>query len=250
MKRLTAVLAALMMGGSVGAAVAAEAPEAKKLVERFEQYRGYDEDFAFTLTNIADGESRERSRNELRVYVSGRKSLVQFRSPARVEGRAILKRGNDMWLYITDTRNVLRVSPTQRIIGETSIGDVVGTDYSGAYSATVEGEADVDGTPTWKLRLKTREGGQTYPEIVLWLEQRERHRPVKAEYYSGSGRILKKVYFSQFRTFNGNEFVYSMKLVDALREGNFTWMRFDGYDRRDLSDAWFRKNQLGSVTVD
>ena len=117
---------------------------ATELVEIIDSYRGLSNaGFSFDITNVSYKAARDSRTNKLSVDVKAANSLVRFQSPARQQGRVLLKQDNDMWLYIPGTRKVIRISPAQRLLGETSNADVTGSNFSRDYNANiVTNEAD------------------------------------------------------------------------------------------------------------
>lgn len=221
----------------------AQAPDAEALLQRFDQYRGYgDQGFSFVIENSSHQQDSERS-NQLKVRVLGQRSLVSFLSPERERGRAMLKDGKNMWLYIPGTRKVIRITPAQRLIGQASNGDVMGTTLSGQYD--VESlEQDNSTQPSWKLTLSAGKEGLTYGRIELWLSQQADHKPLQAKFYSRSGKHLKTAEYLSTTEVNGEPKLASIKLTDAIRPEHYTLMTFGQYQTEELDTALFNKDAL------
>jgi hypothetical protein len=119
-----------------------------RLLDTIDSYRGYQgQGFSFDIINMSFRPDTKTRENKLKVKVLGSKSLVEFMSPKREKGRALLKDDSNLWLYIPGTRKTIRVAAAQRLLGETSNGDVLGTSFSQDYqveSVTYVNQNDVN----------------------------------------------------------------------------------------------------------
>lgn len=223
----------------------AQQPDAHALLQTFDQYRGYgDEGFSFVIDNSSHQPGTAARSNRLKVRVLGERSLVSFLSPEREKGRAMLKEGKNMWLYIPGTRKVIRITPAQRLIGQASNGDVMGTTLSKQYQIDALAPAEVNQQPSWKLELSTSAEGSTYGRIELWLSQQADHAPLQAKFYSRSGKHLKTAEYLSTMEVNGEPKLAQVKLIDAIRPQHYTVMTFSQYQKEDLDAALFNKDAL------
>ncbi|NQZ08014.1 MAG: outer membrane lipoprotein-sorting protein [Algicola sp.] len=243
-----------------------EAPDvaldANQLLSYIDSLRGYqDQSFSFELSNISYKKNKQKHRNKLVVKVLNDASLVEFVAPARSKGRKILKQAQNMWIRFPRTRNVLRVSPAQRLLGETSNGDVTGTNFSEDYTATLEASPEKSETipnksetpsnksevisekPLLKLLLTAKHDKTTYQKVVFFLDS-ENHQPVRSDFYARSGKLAKQAYYTEFKEFGGELKLHKMRLVNPIIEGSYTWMMFDNYKKQTLEPAIFHKDAL------
>ncbi|WP_157729742.1 outer membrane lipoprotein-sorting protein [Bacterioplanes sanyensis] len=224
---------------------AAAEPDANELLQRFDQLRGYgDQGFSFVIENSSHQPEKAPHTNRLKVRVLSDLSLVSFLSPEREKGRAMLKDGKNMWLYIPGTRKVIRVTPAQRLIGQASNGDVMGTTLSGQYQVAAKQAVQWQQQSSWQLSLQPLQEGATYGRIELWLSQQSPAMPQQAEFYSRSGKLLKTAIYEEVSEFNGHEKLARIKLVDAVRPQHYTIMNFSEYQPEDLDAAIFNKDAL------
>jgi hypothetical protein len=113
----------------------AATPDAEALLKRSDTYRnGWP---AYTLrvkiTDYESGKSDEEHDYEVSQKGS-EKTYVEFMSP-REKGRHLLMLGDDMWVYLPDTSRPVRITPLERLTGDSSNGDVASTNNSFDYSA-------------------------------------------------------------------------------------------------------------------
>jgi len=222
-----------------------ESNSASQLMRIIDSYRGLNSDgFSFDITNVSYKENRDSRTNQLSVDVKQDNSLVKFQSPARQKGRILLKKNSDMWLYIPGTRKVIRISPAQRLLGETSNADVTGSNFSRDYSGEIIPQ---DNPEQIQLVLSAKENNMSYQKVIFWLQNQAPFKPIKSEYYARSGKLLKTAQYKAFKEFNGELKVHKMLLSDPLISGSYTWMLFDNYRISELPDALFNKEAIVSL---
>jgi len=218
---------------------------ATQLVSIIDSYRGLNTaGFSFDITNVSYKENRDSRTNQLSVDVKQDNSLVKFQSPARQQGRILLKKHSDMWLYIPGTRKVIRISPAQRLLGETSNADVTGSNFSRDYSGEIIPQ---DNPEQIQLVLSAKENNMSYQKVIFWLQNQAPFKPIKSEYYARSGKLLKTAQYKAFKEFGGELKVHKMLLSDPLISGSYTWMLFDNYRSSELPDALFNKEAIVSL---
>ncbi|MFW6364959.1 MAG: outer membrane lipoprotein-sorting protein [Spirochaetota bacterium] len=222
-----------------------QSPDA--IVEAADRYRGFKDSFAQVsrLTYYKNG-SAESVQN-LKVYVNDQSnSLVRFFGPGREKGRIMLMSGNNVWLYIPDTRNPIRLTPQQRLIGQASNGDVARTNYSEDYTAAMAGSETVDGRICHVLKLTAKENSTTYQHIEYFVEK-STNMPVKARFFAKSGKLLKTGHFRNPKTFHGRSILTELFLTDELRKDERTIIQVSEISRESLPAVYFNKNYLERI---
>lgn len=220
-------------------------PNANELVSILDSYRGFnDSGFTMQTTTISYKKDRKPRTNQVLVKVLGDKSHVTFESPARAKGRMILSRDNNMWVYFPGTRKVVRISAAQKLLGEASNADILGTALSAHYSAKILGETQIEETEVFELELLATHKKASYPRIVFYMDKGSQHKPVKSDYFSRSGKLLKSAFYKGFMKVEGEEKIHKMLFVNPLIEGSYTWMRFDNMHKSQLPDTLFNKSNL------
>lgn len=178
-------------------------------------------------------------------------SLVRIVEPSRDRGKMMLKNGNEIWFFDSATKSGMRISPQQRLMGTASNGDVVTVNLARDYTAQIQGEESiVDGDrierACHRLRLVGANPAVTYPAIDYWVE-RGTHRPVKAMFYSDSGRLLKTAYYRRFENQLGRERPTETVIIDGVDAQLVTVLRYSNYQSRDITDSWLTRDGLAQV---
>lgn len=178
-------------------------------------------------------------------------TLVRIVEPSRDRGKMMLKNGNEIWFFDPATKSGMRISPQQRLLGTASNGDVVTANLAHDYMAQIVGEETIlDGDRTerasYRLKLTATSSAVMYPAIDYWVE-RGSNRPVKAMFYSDSGRVLKTAYYRRFENQLGRERPTETVIIDGVDAQLVTVMRYSNYRARDIADAWLTRDGLTQV---
>jgi len=158
------------------------------------------------------------------VYAqSGRRSLVVFRSPSE-RGQKMLMLGDDFWLVLPSSQRPLRITPTQKLLGDASNGDIATLTWAEDYDGRTVGESMVNGVPCVRLDLAGQRKGVSYARIVLALATSD-HHPVAAELYVASNKLAKEAVF-EMGELAGRSQVTAMILTDHIQHERRTEIRY------------------------
>lgn len=176
----------------------------------------------------------------LEVFTKGRdKTRVNTILPTRDRGRNMVMIGEEMWAYVPNLKRAVRVALNQKLTGQAANGDVSRMRWWGDYSAVKESEDE----KFWVLMLTARKKGLTYEKVRAWIEKGS-FRPVKAEYLSLSGMVLKKTSFGRFRSIAGEVRPTEILIQDAKNANDSSIIRILKLEARDSSDTIFNQNAL------
>lgn len=175
-------------------------------------------------------------------------SLIWFVKPARDAGKVMMKRGDDLWFYDPGTKASIRISPQQRLLGQASNGDVVTVNFAKDYDAALVSTDEIqDGERqrrrAYQLELKARTDEATYAAITLWVDALD-HRPLKAQFFADSGRVLKTAYYRRFQPQLGAERPTETVIIDGVNPRSVTVLRMSNYTARDIPATWFTRDYL------
>lgn len=186
---------------------------------------------------------REGAVHKQRRYTvlqrEGRRSLVLMQSPAE-RGQKVLMLGDDYWLILPKTQRPIRITPTQKLLGDASTGDIASMRWAGDYDGRVAGEETCNDDPAQRclhLSLGAQRKGVTYARIELWLGA-AMHEPVRADLYVASGKLAKRARFV-LETDGQRMRVREMLLTDEIQSGRQTIVRYLSRTPRRAPDEWF-----------
>jgi outer membrane lipoprotein-sorting protein len=231
----------------LGVGSAGWADEAADIVRDADRARRPGDSFVWQITITSQEAKKAPTVDGFEVYVKGNgRSFVKFVAPPRNLGRSLLALGRDLWIYLPDAGKPVRIPFSQRLVGQVANGDIARTDYAGDYDARLLGEESVDGVACHVLDLKAKTKDVTYAEIKYWVSKDGR-RPAKAEYYAGTGTLLKTGFFDGFKEIAGHLLSTRLTLIDAIRTDKKSVLDYGEVTVRDLPDKYFDKNYMKTL---
>jgi outer membrane lipoprotein-sorting protein len=228
-------------------ATPAAADEAAEIVRDADRFRRPADSFVWKITITSEEAKKAPTVDGFEVYVKGAgRSVVKFVAPPRNVGRSLLALGRDLWIYLPDAGKPVRIPFSQRLVGQVANGDIARADYTGDYEVTLIGDEPVGGVACHVLELKARTKEVTYAGVKYWVSK-EGRRPVKAEFYAGTGTLLKTGVFANFKEVAGRVLVTRLTLVDAIRKDRASVLDYGEITVRDLPEKYFDKNFMKSL---
>ncbi|MCB2215205.1 outer membrane lipoprotein-sorting protein [Desulfofustis glycolicus] len=203
--------------------------------ESYEMYR--------KLINVEpDGSSKE-----FVLYTAKKgqdKMVALFLSPASEQGRATLRLGDNMWLYIPNVGKPIRITSLQSVIGGVfNNSDILRLDYSTEYSVS-KAEETAD---RYLLQLKAKTPTVAYDTLKMEVD-RETLLPLTIEAYAASGMLIKTLRYSDIDDFGDGLLRPARLETDSpLYRGYKSVMLFAKIHKRDFADEVFTLNYLPKV---
>lgn len=184
---------------------------------------------------------------EMRGWKKGDdQGLVRYTAPAKERGTAYLRSGESTWLYLPSAEKVVRVGAKQNFGGgDFSNADIFRLSLVKDYDPTLVGEEAAEGQPCYKLELKARDRSIAYDRVVYWVRSDGTFYPVKADYYTLSGKNLKSLVLAQVKPIGGRPRPTLLTMESRVDEGSRTRLEFlTIQDDVRLDDRLFTPNAL------
>ena len=205
-----------------------------------------------TLTEYVSGKPKDQ--DQLVVYSKEDPTTRQFRNlvryvePPRDAGKMVLLDAHNLWFYDPSSKASVRISPQQRLIGQAAVGDVLTTNFVVDYAGKLLGDATISDADRqqrtcWHLDLKAVTDLATYNRIEYWVEHGS-FQPIKAKFYSDSGRLLKILYYRAFEPELGVIRPTEAVIIDAVDTALVTTLKFSDYRVQEIPEAWFQRDYL------
>jgi putative ABC transport system permease protein len=191
------------------------------------------------IDNFDDDKLAESA--DFEVLITGENSLVRFLSP-RTKGQSLLMRGDDMWFFLPAVSRPVRITPIQRLIGNTSNGDLARLRYADDYAPTLAGEETINGVPCVILDLQAKRKVATYQRIRYAIRKTD-SMPVRAEFFVGSGRQLKTAHFEEPKLFAGLTVISRIVIVDHVNARSKTVMTFTSFEPKAIDSKVFNPSR-------
>ncbi|MHB1142360.1 MAG: outer membrane lipoprotein-sorting protein [Sulfuricaulis sp.] len=231
-------LVAAMLALSAPVALALDGDEILRQVDRrlnpesYEMYR--------KLINIEpDGRKKEFVLFSVK---KGRDAMIAlFLDPPSEKGRATLRLGDNMWLYIPNVGKPLRITSLQSVVGGVfNNADILGLDYSVEYKTE---KAEQQGN-NYLLDLKARTAAVAYDHLTMRVD-RATLAPIEIEAYAASGLLIKTLRFKDIKDFgNGIKRPATMETDSPLYKGYKSVMIYANIKPRTLPDEVFTLDYL------
>jgi hypothetical protein len=212
------------------------------------------------VTTLNRDGSVDKERRYTVFTQTGHRSLVLMRSPAEA-GQKVLMLGDDFWLLMPNSSRALRITPSQKLLGDASTGDIATMSWADDYTGTLVGEETCadgpppgrpkagdapsagsraadggPGTPCLHLSLQAARKGLSYQRIELWLGK-TRHEPLAAELFVQSDKLAKQARFVLDKPAAPTA-VDEMVLADKLGSHKETRVRYLSRQPREVPESW------------
>jgi len=252
MSAWSGMLAALLLCLSAWPALGADTADgdllAREMLLRADRIRfpegGFQVDVAITTTQ-PDSEPDVRA---YRIISKGNShTLVQTTAPAVDRNQILLMRERDLWAFLPNLSQPIRLPLSQRLTGQVANGDLARANFVGDYEPKVLRKEKVEGETYHVLQLDALDKWITYRRVLYWVNVRN-GRPYKAEFYALSGRLLKTAYYQAFDVLGGETRPTRLLVEDALRKGNTSVLEYSNMAERDLPDKIFTKDYLKKLS--
>jgi outer membrane lipoprotein-sorting protein len=235
-------------------------PTGLEIMQAVDRVRNPTQPFKMTLGIVEYVNGKERNRSGLIVYARQDTNTLQFNNlvryaePRRDAGKLVLFKGMNLWFYDPASETSVRISPQQRLLGQASEGDVLAVNLARDYKARIVGEeslqdADRGNRDCWHLDLTATTPDAIYGRIEYWVE-RSTSRPIKAKFYSDSGRLLKIAYYHKYQQQLGDARPMETILIDGVNQNLATIISNSDYQARDIPDAWFQRDYLPRLRLE
>jgi outer membrane lipoprotein-sorting protein len=226
----------------------AELPEAEALLTRVDTNLTF-ESRTVTATMTVTRRGRTKVYTLLSMGRGVDEAATEFLAPARDAGTRMLKRGNELWIYMPAIERVQKISGhmlRQGMMGsDLSYEDMMEfSDWRQAYTATVQGEVPCGSSTCWSLELLARDDTIAYPRRVVSVDQ-QTGLPVMQELYALSGMLLKTWTMEDAVAHGERWYPQRMVIDDRLQEGTQTVLEFTDLDfSTPVGDATFSRRWL------
>ena len=201
---------------------------------------GFQVDVAITNSNAG----QITDTRQYRVLSKGNENtIVMITEPAVDRGQIMLMKGRDLWIFLPNVSQPVRLSLSQRLTGQVANGDIARANFAGDYTPKLVRTEKVDGEECYVLELSAVDRSVAYHRVVYWVRQKNLFQH-KAEFYSLSDRLLKTARYENFQQMAGRARPTRLVMEDALRKGEESVLEYSGMVLKDLPDKIFTRDYL------
>lgn len=221
---------------------------AREMLLRADRIRFPEAGFQVDVTITTTQPDREPDERAYRILSKGNSmTLVQTTAPAIDRNQILLMRDRDLWAFLPNLSQPIRLPLSQRLTGEVANGDLARANFVGDYEPKILRKETIDGETYQVLQLDAIDKWVTYRRVLYWLNV-SNSRPFKAEFYALSGRLLKTSHYQEFESIDGTVRPTRLLIDDALRRGNRSVLEYSNMVERNLPDKIFTKDYLKKLS--
>ena len=186
-------------------------PTAAEILRRYDQIMGPVNFEGVSQMTAHRDDGSERTYKMRYLKAGQEKFRMFFDEPAAVRGQELLRQGDNNWIYMPALKRAVRLANRDSFQGgDFNNADVLRVNYEADYTGTLL--ADTEGVADSRLvELKARTAEAAYDRIKLWVRRTDA-QPIQAEFYTASGKMLRKAEFSGVKAF-GNGHVRPARIV-------------------------------------
>ena len=219
-------------------------PAARSIVEKADQVRFPPEGFQVDVDVLTTRQGQRSDARKYRVISKGNENtIVLTLEPPTDRGQNMLMKGRDLWVYMPNVSQPVRLALSQRLTGQVANGDLARANFTGDYVPKIIRTEILDGHNYAVLELTAIDRSVTYQRVVYWVRQ-DNSWPYKAEFYSTSNRLLKTCKYERFQTLAGRMRPTRLVMEDALRQGEQSVLEYHDMKLVELPDRMFTKEYL------
>jgi outer membrane lipoprotein-sorting protein len=167
-----------------------------------------------------------------------------FLSPASEAGRATLRLGDNMWLYIPNVGKPIRITSLQSVVGGVfNNADIMRLDYHVEYDVRQLEDLGAE----YRLDLKAKTGAVAYDALKMWVDK-STVVPTKIECYAATGLLIKTLYFKERKPFDDGTLRPAVIETDSpLYKGYRSIIVYARVQKRSLPDEVFTLDFLSRL---
>jgi outer membrane lipoprotein-sorting protein len=196
------------------------------------------------------GGNKERELT-LRMYtnktISGFDSLFICLAPPADRNKLLLAKGDKLWFYDPRSVRPVPVSPFQ-FRNHSFVLDALSSALSLDYSAELDADETVVDLSRRQFKANVltltprgnRRGNAS--RIRYWIDK-EIRRPIKSEVSSASGKLLRSVYYSDFRNVLGELRPMRLVVINAI-ERTVSEIKLSAFSYRDSAKSVFDETSM------
>ncbi len=240
-----AVLTINFMLSSITYAESAEAAESPQIIlEKADEIRFPRESFQVNVSITTSSPDHSNETWKYQVLSKGNEnSIVKIIEPVSERGQIMLMKRRDLWVFMPNISQPIRLSLSQRLTGQVANGDIARANFAGDYNPKLLRIEKIDSKNYYVLELTGVDKSVTYQKVIYWIQQ-SNYWPYRAEFYSLSNRLLKTSRYENFEMQLGQLRPTRLVMEDALREGEVSILKYSSMKLKNLPDKIFTKNYL------
>lgn len=217
---------------------------ARSIVEKADRSRLPQDAFQVDVSITTTAPGKDPEIRKYRILSKGNDhTIVLTLEPLIDRGQILLMRGHDLWIFMPNLSQPIRLSVAQRLTGQVANGDLARANFATDYVPRVVGTADCGAEMCYTLELAANDRSVTYHRVAYWVAQKT-GRPIRAEFYSLSDQLLKTAVYQNVKNLGGQSRPTEILISNALRAEEKSLLEYSNLKPRHLPDKMFTKEYL------
>jgi len=204
-------------------------PTAEEILTAVDQNMAYETRNAHIEMTVVKG--RRTKVYKMESYArDASQAAIEFLAPARDKGTKMLKKDDELWMYLPS------IEKTQKISGHMLRQGMMGSDMSyedlleatklnALYTATVLGTDEINGRRCHQVEMIAKSDQVAYAKRISCIDT-EYNVPLKEQLFATSGMLLKEWTMTDIKDFDGRKFPTTVVVQDKLQDNSTTTIRF------------------------
>ncbi|MEX0610357.1 MAG: outer membrane lipoprotein-sorting protein [Balneolaceae bacterium] len=180
-------------------------------------------------------------------------SLILITAPARDEGTAFLKRGNEIWNWVPNVGRTIKMPPSmmmQSWMGSDFTNDDLVRESSVVtdYEHELAGDSTIEGYDTHQIELIPKpDAPVVWGKVILWIEKEE-FMQLRAEFYDEDDFLINIMEASDVQEFDGRMIPAKLEMIPNDKEGHKTVMEYKSMNFNEgIPESFFSVQNMRRV---
>jgi outer membrane lipoprotein-sorting protein len=180
-------------------------------------------------------------------------SLILITEPARDEGTAFLKRGNEIWNWVPNVGRTIKMPPSmmmQSWMGSDFTNDDLVRESSIVtdYDHTLVGEDTVSGYECYKIKMTPKpDAPVVWEQVDVWVSKDD-YLELRIEFYDEFGDLINVMKGSNVKELDGRKIPSRMEMIPQDKEGHKTVMEYQSMEFNEgIPESFFSVQNMRRV---
>ncbi len=236
----------------LGISLTLSAQNARTIMEKVDQkMRGKTSQAEMTIKVVRPSWSRTM---KMKNWSKGDNlGMVLITAPAKEEGTAFLKRGNEVWNWVPRVERTIKLPPSMMM------QSWMGTDFTNDdlvkqssivddYHHKVVGDSTIRGRDCYKIVLTPKkDAAVVWGKLITWVDKQE-FIQMRTESYDEMGELVNVMQGSDIKELGGRTLASTMEMIPQDKEGHKTIMIYESITFNEpIEDSFFTTRQMKSL---
>ena len=177
------------------------------------------------------------------LYNKGEKSLLIYQEPERDRGKKILMISDRLWQYFPKIQKTIVINSSMTVGGSVNLTDIVSSSLFQFYSFFKHEYDETSKNHILIFLSATKDS--PYGLVKYFYSDHKIHY---FEAYARSGILLKKIYFINYESGEGDRIYPSqVKIINTLRENDYSLIQMSSVRETKIPEYYFNPSAMDKI---